>query len=248
MNNKKNSENVKAIETIANISTEGKKESQLIAFRADFDSSKRIEALEKLLNKPKTDIIKEAIRCSFDGLLIKDTFERLFPIIQKIFEEVKVLHGGFGSHKEEVDDSLPIDLEVDEGSLFIELSKIKSKYKDEEITESLHLLILELKVEGLKTIKLDIRKPVMIVDVSKIDAESLKELQLIALNNNLELKSSKLVENEMKFELRIERRIDLHENWMDNFEKDMGAVNKALKQLMKLSCFSDKKKKKSQSK
>jgi hypothetical protein len=235
----------KPIETLVEIDTNGKKESQLVAFRADFESAKRIEALVKLMNKPKTEIIKEAIRNSFDGLLIKDTLKRIFPVIKKEFQNAKIIHGGFGSHKEREDESeVPINLSIDEGTIFIELPNIKKKSKDKHIMCGLDILVLELKVEGLKTIRMKIHKPIVAVDINKVEATLFKDLQLIALNNNLELRSSRIDKNNMEFEFRLERVLDLHKEWINRFEKDMKIVHESLKQVENLKYFKGRKDKK----
>ena len=136
-------------------------------------------------------------------------------------------------------------LSVDEGTIYVELPKLKKECEDKNILCGLlDLLCIDIKIEGLKTIKMTIKKPLIAVDLNKVDAELLKELQLIALNKNLELKSSKIDRNNMQFEFKMERLIDLHKEWINKFEKDIGTIHGSIKQVQNLSCFKDKQKKK----
>jgi len=238
----------KLIDFIETTDSSGIKESQLIAFRADFDSSKRIGALVKLMNISKTEVIKETIRNSFDSLLIRDTLQRMYTLIKKEFESAKIIYKGFDSHKIDEDETdLPLTFSFKEGQVLIELPKLEKKCNDKNIRSALTLLIIELKVEGLKTIKVELTKPLFIVDINKIDAQLLKELQVIALKNNLELKSSRQVKNNMQFEFKLDRMIDLHEKWLDLFEKDIKVIHESLKQISNFNCFKENITKKSKS-
>ncbi len=225
------------IDAVVKIDEAGKRESQLIAFRADFESSKRIEVLEKIMSKGKTDILKEAIKVSFDGLLMSDTIARMSPKVKKKFTNARIIHAGLGSRKED-DEESPFNFSPDAGIIVFELPEYKKcKCDDKNVKSNLEVLIFELKVEGLKTIKLEITKPLILADINKIDAQLLKDLQITALKHSLELKSSKIGKEMMHFQFKLERNLNVHEKWMEPFEKDMQTLHDSMEDIKKLTCF-----------
>lgn len=231
----------RALETIAAINMDGKKAGQLIAFRADFESLKRVESLENLTGKNKTDLIKEAIKDAFNGLLLKETLEILLKQIKKEFKGAKVKHsGGFDFLRDLEKEDSSIDFSYNTGVVIISLPEFKVKCKNKDLKSSLRILILELKVEGLKTIKLELIKPIIFGNLNKVKASLLKEIQKVAFKNKLELKSapSSIRKDHINFEFRLERGLFLHnKKWVDYLKEDFKLLHNALNQLKKLDCF-----------
>lgn len=240
-NNKKNIKegtgNIK--EVVGRGLEDEKRGTQLVAFRADTQTLKRIKALEGIKENTRTEVIIRSIQNSYNGILFQDAIDKLVPLIKKIFKNIKLTYAGFGSKKdlEPMEDPFEFDLTFSEGSIYFDLPDHEFKTKNRALTCFLNLLIVKLDILDLKNIKIKTIKPIVIGPVGKFDPLFFKKLHEIATKNKLEVRSHTRKEG-LGLEFRIDWEVSLEgKDWIKNYEKKLVLLKTSIESIEKEGCF-----------
>lgn len=222
-----------------------KKQKFFNIFRTDSESSKRLVVLEETTEKSKTDIMKDALKLSHNAQLIQTTIGRMFPVIKKEFGNVKIDSMNLGARKEKGDmEKIPPDLTFNEINIHFELLDHKFKIEDDDVYSLLDELIVEIEIEGIRTGKFEIIKPILGGSLNKIDINLFKSFHEIANKNKINLKSEPLNKEKTQFAFTFERFTDLEGKWVEPFIKDMILLKSAVKMIEENKLFTEEESKK----
>lgn len=228
---------------------DGKKNTQLVAFRADSETLKIITNLEKISKGNRTEVLVRSLQNSHNGILFEDTINKLLPISKKVFSKFKLVQAGFGYKGEELSEEDRFNLKFDEGSIRFNLPEYSCKTKDKSLTCMLHNVIIKLEIQSLRTIKIETISPIIIGPISKLESSFFKRVHEVAVKNQVQVKSQTSKAN-IALDFRVEQHIHIDDDkWINDYEKVLNNLKKSMEEIKNESCFlkDDKDKEKSQS-
>jgi hypothetical protein len=218
--------------------TKNKKQNIVIAIRTDSQLLEKIRTLEKIEERNRSEIIKEAVARSFNEVIFNNINSKIYEELRRVFRKVDLdMFGTRGISNNESPkknknpfDKDPRDQVAESSTAFYKLDFSNYVIKRKKIDFCLSDLNISVEVKPLDMIKIKfIQSGIISGNLEKIEPNLLKKITQIIIKEKFKLEA-KSSGDKIEYSLFFERNVNRckYSEWKDKFNKDLKKVKKIL--------------------
>ncbi len=209
-----------------------KKSSQLIAFRADTETNEMIRILEGMKGESKTDILLQAVKTSFNAIVVKKLLEDLEVSITKIFEGAEYAGCFPFDYLMESKGEEKLKASYNKVTAFFELPEFKKTTKGNVIFSFESALEVEITVKTMHFVELEFSKILLFESIDKIESDVFKKIYEVAAKKGLSVESKSFDKKSTRINVVLKNLFEISEisekKWPKRIENDLMRMKDAL--------------------